>query len=73
MVFAKITNGLLVLFFKDFDIAGTYDPMIADAECVKIVQEILNSVNVGKFVIKLNHRFGSLFNSYFIVFNPVYV
>jgi len=30
--------------------------MIPDAECVKIVQEILSSVDVGKFVIKLNHR-----------------
>ena len=30
--------------------------MIPDAECVKIVQEILSSVDVGPFVIKLNHR-----------------
>merc|ERR1711881_579561 len=40
----------------DFDIAGEYDAMIPDAECVKIANEILNAVNVGKFVIKVNHR-----------------
>ena len=30
--------------------------MIPDAECVKIVQEILTSLDIGKFVIKVNHR-----------------
>ena len=30
--------------------------MIPDAECLKIVQEILSSVDVGPFVIKVNHR-----------------
>ena len=40
----------------DFDIAGEYDAMIPDAECVKIVHEILTAVDVGKFVIKVNHR-----------------
>jgi len=53
----SIARGRLREFYQcDFDIAGQYDAMIPDAECVKIVQEILNSVNVGKFVIKLNHR-----------------
>lgn len=42
--------------FQDFDIAGAYDPMIPDAECVKIVAEILESLEVGKFVVKVNHR-----------------
>ena len=41
---------------QDFDIAGTYDPMVADAECVKIVKDILRSMDVGKFVVKVNHR-----------------
>jgi histidyl-tRNA synthetase len=40
----------------DFDIAGDYDAMIPDAECVKIVHEILTAIDVGKFVIKVNHR-----------------
>ena len=30
--------------------------MIPDAECVKIVKEILESLGVGKFVVKVNHR-----------------
>merc|ERR1711970_811536 len=30
--------------------------MMPDAEILKIVQEILASINVGKFVIKVNHR-----------------
>ena len=42
--------------FQDFDIAGAYDAMIPDAECVKIVKEILESLEVGKFVVKVNHR-----------------
>ena len=40
----------------DFDIAGQYDLMMPDAECVKIVGEILGSLDVGKFVVKVNHR-----------------
>lgn len=44
------------LFMQDFDIAGTYDPMLPDAECVKVVSDILNALNIGEFVIKLNHR-----------------
>ena len=30
--------------------------MVPDVECVRIVSEILSSLNVGKFVIKVNHR-----------------
>lgn len=41
---------------QDFDIAGTYDPMLPDAECVKVVTEILSALDIGEFVIKLNHR-----------------
>ena len=53
----SIARGRLREFYQcDFDIAGAYDPMIPDAECVKIVQEILSTVDVGAFVIKLNHR-----------------
>merc|ERR1719266_3246302 len=44
------------LYQCDFDIAGEYDAMIPDAECAKIVHEILTAVDVGKFVIKVNHR-----------------
>ena len=37
--------------------AGEYDAMIPDAECVKIVNEILTAVDVGKFVIKVSSHF----------------
>ncbi|XP_059165012.1 histidine--tRNA ligase, cytoplasmic-like isoform X3 [Physella acuta] len=40
----------------DFDIAGQYDLMLPDAECIKIVVEILSSLDVGDFLIKVNHR-----------------
>ena len=30
--------------------------MVPDAECVKIVKDILQAMEVGKFVIKVNHR-----------------
>ncbi|XP_043240144.1 histidine--tRNA ligase, cytoplasmic-like isoform X1 [Amphibalanus amphitrite] len=40
----------------DFDIAGSYDPMVPDAECVRIVAEILESLQLGTFVVKVNHR-----------------
>merc|ERR1719175_214821 len=53
----SILRGRLREFYQcDFDIAGEYDAMIPDAECVKIVHEILTAVDVGKFVIKVNHR-----------------
>jgi len=53
----SIARGRLREFYQcDFDIAGQCDPMLPDAECVKIVSEILSSVDVGKFVIKVNHR-----------------
>lgn len=42
--------------FQDFDIAGTYDPMLPDAECIKLVSEVLDTLEIGDYVIKLNHR-----------------
>lgn len=36
--------------------AGQYDSMIPDAEVVKILDEILSCLDIGKFLIKLNHR-----------------
>lgn len=41
---------------QDFDIVGNHDPMIPDAECIKVIAEILDSLNVGDYVIKINHR-----------------
>ncbi|XP_078601090.1 histidine--tRNA ligase, cytoplasmic-like isoform X2 [Branchiostoma floridae x Branchiostoma japonicum] len=52
-----MTRGRYREFYQcDFDIAGQYDLMIPDAECVKIVAEILSELNVGDFIIKLNTR-----------------
>jgi histidyl-tRNA synthetase len=53
-----MTKGRFREFFQcDFDIAGeNYEPLVPDAEVVKVIQEILRDVKVGPFVIKLNHR-----------------
>lgn len=40
----------------DFDIAGTYSLMLPDAEVLAVVCEILTSLEIGKFQLKLNHR-----------------
>ncbi|XP_075571450.1 histidine--tRNA ligase, cytoplasmic isoform X7 [Pelecanus crispus] len=45
-----------VFELKDFDIAGQFDPMIPDAECLKIVHEILSDLQLGDFLIKVNDR-----------------
>ncbi|XP_050308001.1 histidine--tRNA ligase, cytoplasmic isoform X4 [Anthonomus grandis grandis] len=53
----SMSRGRYREFYQcDFDIAGAYDPMIPDAECVKIVSEILDSLEVSSYVIKVNHR-----------------
>ncbi|KAJ8050404.1 Histidine--tRNA ligase, cytoplasmic [Holothuria leucospilota] len=52
-----MTRGRYREFYQcDFDIAGPADPMITDAECIKIVYEILSDLKLGNFVIKVNHR-----------------
>lgn len=42
-----------IVFGQDFDIAGQYDAMIPDAECVKLVSEILNQLDLGEYIIKV--------------------
>ncbi|RUS35566.1 histidyl-tRNA synthetase [Jimgerdemannia flammicorona] len=39
---------------KDFDIAGTYDPMEPDAEIFRILCEALMALDVGKYTVKLS-------------------
>ncbi|XP_054841207.1 histidine--tRNA ligase, cytoplasmic [Eublepharis macularius] len=52
-----MTRGRYREFYQcDFDIAGQYDPMIPDAECLKIVHEILSALQLGDFLIKVNDR-----------------
>ncbi|CAG2121158.1 unnamed protein product, partial [Medioppia subpectinata] len=53
----SITKGRFREFYQcDFDIAGAFDPMIPDVECLRIVYEILKSLQINSFVIKVNHR-----------------
>lgn len=53
----SIAKGRFREFYQcDFDIAGQYDPMIPDVECLRIVYEILNDLNINSFIIKVNHR-----------------
>lgn len=40
----------------DYDIAGTYAQMVPDSEAIKVLSEVLTSLNIGPFKIKLNHR-----------------
>lgn len=40
----------------DFDIAGSFSVMVADAEVLSVATEILSDLPVGPFLIKLNHR-----------------
>ncbi|XP_028177396.1 histidine--tRNA ligase, cytoplasmic isoform X3 [Ostrinia nubilalis] len=52
-----MTRGRYREFYQcDFDIAGQYDIMVPDAECLKVVTEILDSLDIGKYVLKVNHR-----------------
>lgn len=51
-----IARGRLREFYQcDFDIAGTYDPMIPDAEVLRIIKEVFSAFGLG-VVVKLNHR-----------------
>uniref|UniRef100_A0A8I3W7Z4 Histidine--tRNA ligase, cytoplasmic n=3 Tax=Callithrix jacchus TaxID=9483 RepID=A0A8I3W7Z4_CALJA len=52
-----MTRGRYREFYQcDFDIAGNFDPMIPDAECLKIMCEILSSLQIGDFLVKVNDR-----------------
>ncbi|XP_064423014.1 histidine--tRNA ligase isoform X2 [Latimeria chalumnae] len=52
-----MTRGRYREFYQcDFDVAGQYDPMIPDAECLTIIHEILKDLQIGDFLIKVNDR-----------------
>ncbi|XP_045763860.1 histidine--tRNA ligase, cytoplasmic isoform X2 [Maniola jurtina] len=52
-----MTRGRYREFYQcDFDIAGQYDPMVPDAECLLVVTEIMDALDIGKYVLKVNHR-----------------
>eukprot|EP00741_Cyanophora_paradoxa_P008547 tig00001339_g8272.t1 len=40
----------------DLDIAGSYGLMIPDSEILKILTEVLDALDVGRYAVKINHR-----------------
>lgn len=54
----QIQRGRMREFYQcDFDIAGSYDEMIPDAEVLRIAAEIFQSLGwAGRYTIKINHR-----------------
>ena len=51
------TAGRYREFYQcDFDIAGLYDAMIPDAECVQLVDQVLSKLDLGDFTIKVTQR-----------------
>lgn len=52
-----MTKGRFREFYQcDFDIAGQYDSMLPDAECLRVADEILSALDLGEYEIRLNHR-----------------
>lgn len=53
-----MTKGRMREFYQcDFDIAGSYDPMVPDAEILRITSEVFDGLGWrGKYTIKINHR-----------------
>ena len=53
----QLSRGRYREFYQcDFDIAGLYGRMVPDAECLCVAIEILSSLPIGDFMIKINHR-----------------
>ena len=53
----QLARGRYREFYQcDFDVAGSYSPMVPDAEVITVASEILTELPIGKFLIKLNHR-----------------
>lgn len=53
----SITKGRFREFYQcDIDIAGEYEAMLTDAECIKIVCDILKELGMNNFTVKVNHR-----------------
>ncbi|PYI18365.1 histidyl-tRNA synthetase mitochondrial precursor [Aspergillus japonicus CBS 114.51] len=53
-----VSKGRMREFYQcDFDIAGTFDPMVPDAEILRIVTEVFEELGwKGRYNIKINHR-----------------
>lgn len=53
----SITKGRYREFYQcDYDIAGQYDEMIPEVECIFVATEIMKSLDAGNFKVKVNHR-----------------
>ena len=53
----QMSRGRYREFYQcDFDIAGNYDRMVPDSECIAVAAEILSGLPIGDFIIKVNHR-----------------
>ncbi|CAF4031926.1 unnamed protein product [Adineta steineri] len=53
----RMQRGRYREFYQcDFDIAGDFESMVADAECIKIVIEILDKLDLGSYKVYVNHR-----------------
>lgn len=52
-----MTKGRMREFYQcDFDIAGSYEPMVADAEVLSVAVEGLLGLGITDFTLKINHR-----------------
>lgn len=52
-----MTKGRMREFYQcDFDVAGSYDLMVPDAEMLSITVEGLTGLGINEFKIKINHR-----------------
>jgi histidyl-tRNA synthetase len=51
----RMMRGRYREFYQcDFDIAGAYDPMISDAECVKVVVDVLDRLALGAYKVHVS-------------------
>lgn len=52
-----MSKGRFREFYQcDFDIAGQFSPMLPDAEVLSVVADILTGLDIGDFIVKVNHR-----------------
>lgn len=53
-----VSKGRMREFYQcDFDIAGAFDPMVPDAEVLRIVSEVFEALGwQGRYTVKTNHR-----------------
>lgn len=53
----QMARGRFREFYQcDFDICGQYGMMIPDADLMAVIIDIISSLEIGNFVVKVNHR-----------------